>query len=549
MARVVSISSIDTPSNFVGVESETDGFLPAGTYYYKIMAVVGGDGTSGYQSAPSAEIAVTTITNDASVDLSWEAVAGAQGYIVWRTIESGDYRHVAELDNNHYKCKTLRVNQWLLTTTSGTVYNDAAPTTNNRHVAETNQGAGFFRYLEFAMPQINIEGGDAAEPFSMEYMYQLDLANGWGYISRTGTIQFGYTYEVHAHFMYSAAFYWSETLYYSTWLLYGGLGVASSDSYFSIGTETEDESKDYTTEIISISEDGCSYAPPLLLFSGTTKIIGCTIRCVSRSYAGEYYHAEIVETGGGNAQIFVRGDYLIKRSLISGGFYEVRIYGDGFFLIEDSIFQAGKRPLYFGGGDYTTGEFIGTKIFATDAGLTLIAFMPSYVSFTDAYINALISLTYAAAYLLLIDSVFNESDIRFSDNSQTGGWGVGTGASVTNQHQCSLRVMDEYNQPIVGASATFINGLGELIADVETGIDGRVEDCIISEWVYVSNDAVAHYATPEEKTDYNPFLLTIKKAGYKTYTVRLTLTRKIDWEIALANNKSSSMSKRVKNNE
>src|SRR6266536_2992662 len=106
MARTITVKTLATPTGFAATPS-TGGTLPAGTYYYKMIAVFGNTSTLSssmqYRSAPCAEISVTVVANG-KVDLSWGVVIGATGYIVWRSKVSGDYRQKV----GFYKYHTIR---------------------------------------------------------------------------------------------------------------------------------------------------------------------------------------------------------------------------------------------------------------------------------------------------------------------------------------------------------------------------------------------------------------------------------------------------------
>jgi regulation of enolase protein 1 (concanavalin A-like superfamily) len=63
------------------------GSLPAGTHYFKVVAVMGTGGASAV-SVPSTEVAVTT-GSGGSVSMSWSGVSGADSYRVYRGTSSG----------------------------------------------------------------------------------------------------------------------------------------------------------------------------------------------------------------------------------------------------------------------------------------------------------------------------------------------------------------------------------------------------------------------------------------------------------------------------
>jgi hypothetical protein len=202
MARAITLQTCATPANFIATPG-SGGSLPAGTYYYKIIALKNGmNQSTQIRSAPSAEISATVGANG-KVDLSWTAVSGASGYIIWRTRVSADYRHQLTPQGNNFRCKTLR-GAYNAHSATGTTYSD----TGAISTAETDQSTTHFLFLDFAVPRLDISGGDAAEPFSMEHLYQQDIANGWSLITRTGDRIIGYTYTVKATIYSNTATYW-----------------------------------------------------------------------------------------------------------------------------------------------------------------------------------------------------------------------------------------------------------------------------------------------------------------------------------------------------
>ncbi len=78
-------SAIPAPASPSAVGSSTGGTLGAATYYYKVVALVGGG--QGVASAEAATSALTGSTN--SVTVTWSAVTGATGYQIYRGTATG----------------------------------------------------------------------------------------------------------------------------------------------------------------------------------------------------------------------------------------------------------------------------------------------------------------------------------------------------------------------------------------------------------------------------------------------------------------------------
>jgi len=91
-----------------------------------------------------------------------------------------------------------------------------------------------------------------------------------------------------------------------------------------------------------------------------------------------------------------------------------------------------------------------------------------------------------------------------------------------------LKITDKDNNNIIGATITVKNKNGDIQFSTDTDANGDV-----SETVWVVKDEWSGSGSSNTRTDYNPFTLEIKKAGYQTYTQKFTLYKKIDWTIAL----------------
>jgi len=91
-----------------------------------------------------------------------------------------------------------------------------------------------------------------------------------------------------------------------------------------------------------------------------------------------------------------------------------------------------------------------------------------------------------------------------------------------------LKITDKDNNNIVGATITVKNKNGDIQFSTDTDANGEV-----SETVWVVKDEWSGSGSSNTRTDYNSFILEIKKAGYQTYTKKFTLYKKIDWVIRL----------------
>lgn len=82
-----------TMSAVTAVASDTGGTVPAGTYYFKVVATTKGGVTAG--SAETTGATITTSTG--KVTLTWSAVPGATTYNIYRTTTSGTYTSPSQI--------------------------------------------------------------------------------------------------------------------------------------------------------------------------------------------------------------------------------------------------------------------------------------------------------------------------------------------------------------------------------------------------------------------------------------------------------------------
>lgn len=86
-------TTISQPYQFELVGSTTGGTLAADTYYYVVTAIKTTNETGPVvgETVVSNEQEVTTTGATSSVKITWRAIAGAEGYKIYRTTTSGDY--------------------------------------------------------------------------------------------------------------------------------------------------------------------------------------------------------------------------------------------------------------------------------------------------------------------------------------------------------------------------------------------------------------------------------------------------------------------------
>lgn len=155
----VIVTKLDAPTNVQATLQDGGSLLANTTYYYRIVALYSLSPTLGLYgginwSTPSIEISATTTSTKKSISLTWNAVAGASGYEVYKTTTSGDYSYTS----THRIChKTLSY-----------LY---APTTTNSLIDDGTATLYNALFLENGYPLVTIDGGTEASPYTEEDIY------------------------------------------------------------------------------------------------------------------------------------------------------------------------------------------------------------------------------------------------------------------------------------------------------------------------------------------------------------------------------------------
>jgi hypothetical protein len=525
MARAITLQTCAIPANFTATPG-AGGSLPAGTYYYKIIALrYGMMQDQQIRSAPSAEISAT-VGASGKVDLSWSAVPGASGYIIWRTRVSGDYRHQFTPQGNNFKCKALRTSFNNYTTTTATTFSD----TGSISTAETDQSNAHFLFLDFAVPRLDISGGDALEPFSMEHLYQQDLSGGWGLITRTGDRIIGYTYTVKATIYSSTAIYWEEEYFSNTWVLWGGFWVGHSGSTTILGYESAFAEWLCGVRILAVGHYGY-YAFPSLGFYGASRLYGCSIDFRDVGYEGytpkDPYNTSYSVYGGRPGRVMgltVDGGYTWKGCRVAGSSYRNMFTATDAYALERCDFVAGERTLA-PAGNASLGSVTDVQVKDAVRGITVENVSTTFRGGKVVGGNNAIFLY--RGHAVLVGTDFDDANVYW----YTGSLGL---TSLTVKETFNLRVIDGSSSPIAGAAVRLVNKDGAEQFSLVSDAGGKIAQQDVPRLYAAPADNTSHQITAAEKTDFNPFTLTIAMRGYETYTATFTIeSGGIDWTIRL----------------
>ena len=118
----------------------------------------------------------------------------------------------------------------------------------------------------------------------------------------------------------------------------------------------------------------------------------------------------------------------------------------------------------------------------------------------------------------LVDSIVDSWAFNF---------GAGFSGKVYRQYSFDLHIVDKNGVAISGAAVSLKQADLTEVVNTTTGADGKISQQTITRGYY-------DYTHGNTLQDYGPHTLTITRTGYGTYTGILTVDRKLDLEIELA---------------
>jgi len=338
---------------------------------------------------------------------------------------------------------------------------------------------------------IKVVGFSESSPCTFEDIYQADVSNGWGVVSKQGDNQY----------------YFSCTLQIGdgsteTWLIdtnkmiYEDVGMflyIKGNGHVRFGKVINSEkkitsggcfiyTKNKNTYMIEMAQN--SY---IELYSSTLSASDRVFFDTSPNTHAKIWNCnfEHIDFSGNPAQMDIYRLYFVHS-----------LYGlKGIFTSAEDIRLADV--------DYPT------KWFNQHEPVT----MKNIV--TDKEERYSFSLTSCTANFYIIDTDWKWTGY-FSDAS----------AKVYRQYTFNLKVVDENGNPIDGAKVKVYDKSGNLVLENTTDTSGQIPEQIVTRGYYDQ----AHGST---LVDFSPHTLVIEKEGYETYTMQFTPTEAIDWQVSL----------------
>lgn len=494
-----------TPSNVVATLQDGGTLLANTTYYVRVTArsidsyawTASPGNPVTVSSSPSVEISFTTDTVKKSALITWNAISGAAGKIVYISTISGNY-----IGANH-KCG---------------IYNSTCS------VSTPNQ------YLISAMPT-NAYGMDAFSSFlSTDFLPQkIDKELGNISINLTGTNTLQTIYDAIVAQGFGAYAYYDG----KTFVCKGGLSIYGS----STGQLIE------TNKTIIFAQGGITNANSNFLVQFGTYNLG-------NAYGG------CVIYDGYESQVNLE-KIKFYACYISAQLVPYAIYGwQGYSylglaqtdinrdmkgcLAENLAFRGGTKPpcyLTVNSGGYTNwvGESIG--VIQTEGLLYFLGDRPYFRDWDHNITNGSHPAQYGCHYLTwytalsskVYDSIFRVAGIITTNNLPYVYYEEGLNRPFEIYNSITLKIVDKNGVGVSGATIQLKDKNNAVALSTTTDVNGLTTKADILR-------ATINWAgsgTGQVNVLLSPFTLTITKAGYQTYTDTFNITDKINWEIAL----------------
>jgi len=341
---------------------------------------------------------------------------------------------------------------------------------------------------------IIVVGFSESSPCTFEDIYQADVANGWGVVSKQGDNQYEFRCKLQIGDGTN-----------ETWLIDANKAISHTinDNFIYISNYGHFRCGVVVDEVNRTTKDGC------FIYTNSSNMY---ILRIDNEGTIELYSTTISAPSGtrfllpGPTQLHKIWNCNIIHVTTFGGPAKVDFYRTNW--------QGGNGPRF------TTVN--SRDIRFTDCGIGLYLYnlrnsvtIRDYKMVGEEY-SFITGLTEPGADLYAINV-----DCKWKIM-----WKYGSRGKIYRQYSFNLKVVDEAGNPINGAKVKVYNKSGKLVLENTTDADGQIPEQIITRGYYDQ----AHGNT---LVDFSPHTLVIEKEGYETYTMQFTPTEAIDWQISL----------------
>lgn len=552
MAVTFTLSTVEPPTNVSASLVEGGSLSPNTTYYYCIQTF-GGSWAVETLSVQTEEVSATTTDTHRSIKLSFtQTVSSTKRYIVLRTTTSGDYN----ANNPH----ALRHSSHF-----------PAYWENVSEIIDTGYDLTRFPNYPDGHPTIRVNSNAVNDSFTLEDMYQADLANGWGLVRRLGppadTSRPTSNYDTRRFYGYDSMVYEvngsidvASPTYNVTWRMFretlvsfGGINVASTDNitcHWGTKSATTTELDMGPTIIIYrmsslYQANGSGTFWMTNYFYGVNKWYGVVMRSPALNdgvtlETGPYREARFYIHGRtGHEYQFCRFDLALQLYFVSScnftrcifkshdQFRSNNVYNNCTFYAYTGI-EYGALPFRLGpAGTYTLDTPVATNSRADLYWGYHTSTTPKIIEIIDGTFTARGQTNNQPYHHLLFRlqySIYIFMYLKF---------------------RLDLKVIDRDGNPISGASVKIVDSQGNEVSGspFTTNSNGNITTVTLigrklrtmwgepTQWEYAFThegyeDALVAMEGVLERTYYTPHTVTISKSGYQTKTIKYTMDRK-----------------------
>lgn len=539
------------------------------TYYYKIVALkeglygsLTGPYSAGTWGIPCAEVSATPTSGNQTIDLTWDAVAGATGYEVYRTEASGDYDSGAA----H------------LLSDPGTREDYYASTVTNSFSDDGAQEITECVYLEHGMPMAVLTGSTEGSPDDEDDIYAALIAGGYtNHASRVKDLvsseYFQYYFLCNINIQGWLKFNKGKQIYHIGTLTFlngatGGLtlGVQSTRPkqgavYFRKFIYTA--GKAYSTNVIKIYN---SYIKDLTMDYKSSALICYPWKI---DYNGEIYaENSIIELRGfivgDNSQGNLKDSFIAVSMLSSFKLFidncqityneyaaiycyyatqnavfknittkdipkDIRFHKNGTAIYFDAINHTWKNDPPSASATNNPANLTVRRKYEVDLqilGVNNTKLSGAAIKFTDNLSNEISAENSDSNGLVYIASGTATSGGSDTITDTGKSWAVNALADLL------IEIYDGTGEgqwkSILSNTVTIITVKGDWETQPDNTSKYRIR-VLLQSHTYAGKAAIPYYDT----IAYNPITLVVKKSGYKKYTKKFTVTTAIDWQIIM----------------
>lgn len=444
MAKTISKISVDTPTNVTATATSGGDLTVSTTYYYRVASVRRYENAVLAFSAWSSEVSATTDSTNKTIDLDWDDMTGADGYLIQRTETSGEY----DLDGSN----TLKRTSQGFGTTPCAVessYFDDDGGADHEWVAQNID-------LANEVPVILVSS-DSGDTINMSDVYDADVAGSWGVVNQMATPGLqslsNSSWKERAPYWILGGLYIKDCTFELPTILYNFIG----NLYFKPGTVTiENSSPNYYSNIFKSSIYTIPHAPSDMSSVGywpyrssfmgdsNTDITGVVRRTIDVSIQNRIYYAGAYDSGVGGSGETYTGCLLGLGSINSMPMY-AGTYNDCVFESLRTVSQGIDGMQLYGGSlsvRWASGIKVIDPVITSGANYDLEFGSTHSVMIINPTFRANTNSTNSNPYINMI--VFNSSETH--------------GICIAND--LNLKVVDSDGNPIQGATVTIQDQYG-----------------------------------------------------------------------------------------